>query len=65
MKYTVPVICTIVGWTEIEASSIKEAKKKAQAMNDGDGVPMGDIKDSDTVTECLLDEIEPEEQDDD
>lgn len=57
-SYTVPVVITTTGWITIEASSLDEAMDKARDLNDGDGVPLFNLQDPDTESECLLDEIE-------
>lgn len=62
MKYVVPVTATITGWVEVEADTLKEAKQKAEQL-DEDGVNLVDIKDSDTTTECHIDEMEDPEAD--
>ena len=65
-NFTVPVIVTETGWIEISASSLEEAKKIAQEMNDGDGIPPYSLKDSEAESECLIEEIEegPAEEND-
>lgn len=57
MKFAIPVVYTVTGWLEIDANSLDEAKEKASTINE-EGVPFYDIKDSDTSSECMLDEIE-------
>lgn len=57
MEFYVPITYTTTGWIQIKAKSLEDAKKKCEEMNDGDGVPFGDIKDPDTYSECHVDEI--------
>jgi len=57
--YTVPIIFTVVGWTEIEADSLAEAEKKANEINEGEQeLAFGDINESDSSVEVIVDEIE-------
>ncbi len=57
MKFSVPVIHTTSGWVEIDAPSLEEAKREIEEINK-EGVNFFDIKDSDTYSECLIEEIE-------
>ena len=58
-KYAVPVVFSLVGWVEIAADSLEEAKKKVQQINNGDlELNIMDINESDSSVECMEDEIE-------
>ncbi len=54
MIFNVPV----TGWLEVEAVDLAAAQEVAKQLNEN-GVPLLQIEDSTTESECLIDEIEP------
>lgn len=57
--FTIPVVITTTGWIRIQADSRAEARAQAEKLNEN-GIPLGDIHDSSSESECMLDEIEAE-----
>ena len=57
MKFSVPVVYTVTGWIELEAKSLKAAKQQASLLSEK-GVPFFDIKNSETHSHCMTEEVE-------
>lgn len=57
MIFTVSCCMTVVGWIEVEADNLEDAKKKCLKINDV-GFPYEDINDPEYESELFLDEIE-------
>jgi len=56
MKFTVPVVLTVSGYTTIEAATLADAKAVAKTLNVS-GVDLGEIEDPSFESECMLDEV--------
>jgi hypothetical protein len=56
MKFTVPVVLTVSGYTTVETETLSDAKAIAKMLNET-GVDLGEIEDPSFESECMIDEV--------